>query len=73
MILLNLAITFFPGLNISIGGHLGGLLGGAIAFYAMSKVPGRRGMAAPIAVCVVVAAVSIAAAVAVSGRTEGLF
>src|SRR5687768_457049 len=34
VLLINLAITFFPGFNISIGGHPRGLLGGALAAVA---------------------------------------
>jgi membrane associated rhomboid family serine protease len=73
-ILLNLAITFFPGLNISIGGHLGGLIGGAAAFYAMQKITERRrGLVLPILACVVVGAIAVAASVAVADRPTGLF
>src|SRR3954452_6523487 len=42
LILLNLAIGFLPGLNISIGGHLGGLVAGAAAGYAMDQLQTRR-------------------------------
>jgi membrane associated rhomboid family serine protease len=41
LILLNLALTFaIP--NISIGGHLGGLIGGILATLALAEAPRRR-------------------------------
>src|SRR3954471_17881272 len=42
LILLNLAIGFLPGLNISIGGHLGGLIGGGLAGFVMERLQQRR-------------------------------
>jgi membrane associated rhomboid family serine protease len=68
VILINLALGFIIP-NISIGGHLGGLFGGAAAAFLMDKVSERRrGLVAPIAACLVVAVVVAVAAVAVSGR-----
>jgi membrane associated rhomboid family serine protease len=68
VILLNLALPFvFPGLNISIGGHIGGLVGGAIAAIAVERLgPLRRGDLLPVLACTAVGAVSVVGAIAVS-------
>ncbi len=56
--------------GISIGGHLGGVVGGAICGWLIVQLGERRGMqAAAIAGCVVVAALSVVAAIAVAGST----
>jgi membrane associated rhomboid family serine protease len=70
VILINLALSFIIP-NISIGGHIGGLIGGAAAAYAMERLSARRaGIAAPIAACVAVSAIAAVAAVAVAGRNS---
>jgi membrane associated rhomboid family serine protease len=62
---INLLITFFPGFHISIGGHLGGLAGGALAMLAMEALSKRRSALPSVLACAVIAFASVAAAVAV--------
>jgi membrane associated rhomboid family serine protease len=68
VILLNLALPFvFPGLNISIGAHVGGLVGGTVAALAIDRLGAmRRGDLLPVLACTVVGAVSVIGAIAVS-------
>jgi membrane associated rhomboid family serine protease len=68
LILFNLALPFvFPGLNISIGGHVGGLIGGSIAALAIDRLATvRRGDLLPVLACAAVAVVSVIGAVAVA-------
>ncbi len=68
VILINLVLGFvIP--NVSVGGHLGGLAGGVLCALAMERVAGRgRGVALPIAACVLIGVVAAVAGVAVSGR-----
>jgi membrane associated rhomboid family serine protease len=66
VILINLAITFvIPG--ISIGGHLGGLVGGAVTAYLMDQVSQRRrGDLLPVLTCVGVSALAVVGSYAVA-------
>ena len=68
VILFNLALPFlFPNLNISIGAHIGGLIGGAIAALAIEWLsPRRRGDLLPVLACVAVGAVSVVGAISVA-------
>jgi membrane associated rhomboid family serine protease len=65
VILFNLALPFlFPNLNISIGAHVGGLIGGAIAALAIEYLgQRRRGDLYPVLACVAVGAVSVVGAI----------
>ena len=65
ILLINLAITFFPGFNISIGGHLGGLVGGVVAAVAVEAIATRYRSPVPaVLVCALIAIGSVVAAVA---------
>jgi membrane associated rhomboid family serine protease len=66
LIVINLLLGFaIPG--VSVGGHIGGLIGGGIAALAMDRLSGRpRGAALSVAACFLVAVVSVAGAIAFS-------
>ena len=64
ILIINLLITFFPGFNISIGGHLGGLAGGVLASLAIEALSKRRSPIPAVLVCTAIAIASVVAAVA---------
>ncbi len=64
ILILNLVITFLPGTNISIGGHLGGLIGGVLAALAVEGLSKRRSPVVAVLVCAAIAIGSVVAAVA---------
>jgi membrane associated rhomboid family serine protease len=69
LIVLNLVLTF--GLRgISIGGHIGGLIGGAAAAYVLVEMGARRRSAAlPLLACAALAAASVAGSLAVAAQS----
>ena len=71
VILLNLGLTFVIG-NISIGGHIGGLLGGALAALAITRLRRTSSPYPTVAICAAVGAISVAGGVwaSVSERAE---
>jgi membrane associated rhomboid family serine protease len=72
IILINLALGLvIP--NISIGGHIGGLIGGAAAAFAMERLSARtRGIALPVAAVLAIGIAAGVAAIAVSGQASGV-
>jgi membrane associated rhomboid family serine protease len=65
-----LSVTFT---GISLGGHLGGLVGGLIGGWLVTELGERRGRSAQVlAGCALLAAASVAGAIAVAGA-QGLF
>jgi membrane associated rhomboid family serine protease len=70
ILFINLAITFFPGVNISIGGHIGGFIGGGLVALAMDQASRRRlPQAVALVASVAVGAIAVAGALAVAGSS----
>jgi membrane associated rhomboid family serine protease len=68
ILFINLAITFFPGVNISIGGHIGGFIGGGLVALAIDQAARRRlPQAVALGASAVVGVVAVAGALAVAG------
>ncbi|HEV7938306.1 MAG TPA: rhomboid family intramembrane serine protease [Solirubrobacteraceae bacterium] len=68
LIIINLIFSFTFS-NISVGAHIGGLIGGTLAGLAIRTADDRRRSWAGLAACVALSAASIFAAIAVSGST----
>jgi membrane associated rhomboid family serine protease len=66
LIVINLIFSFLVP-DISIGAHLGGLIGGVLAGLAMRAADDRKVPAVGLIACVVIAAASIAGSLAVAG------
>jgi membrane associated rhomboid family serine protease len=61
---LNLIITFLPGSHIAYGAHLGGLIGGIVAAFAVEHLARRRASLVPaVAFCVALSAVAVAGSI----------
>jgi membrane associated rhomboid family serine protease len=74
VIILNLFLSVLvPG--VSIGGHLGGLVGGVLVALALQYLPAlRRSQALAVAGCALIAAVAVVGAIAVANaKTDDLF
>ncbi|HEY7836319.1 MAG TPA: rhomboid family intramembrane serine protease [Solirubrobacteraceae bacterium] len=65
LIILNLVLSFSLA-NISVGAHVGGLIGGALAALAIRTADGRRAPALGFLACLLISAIAVAASVAVS-------
>jgi membrane associated rhomboid family serine protease len=72
LIVLNLAFSFVWS-GISIGGHLGGLLGGSLAMLAFHEADKRRQPLLGYAAMGVLAVIAVAGALAVAGSEHGAF
>ncbi len=69
LILINLVISFtIPG--ISWGGHVGGLLGGALAAFVFQQAARRRAQPIALAVCALIAAGAVAGSIVTSKSSE---
>ena len=69
LILINLVISFtLPG--ISWGGHIGGLIGGALAAFILQEGDRRRAQSLALAACGLIAVGAVAASIATSKATE---
>ncbi len=65
IILINLALGFIIP-NVSVAGHVGGLIGGALCGFLMDQSLRYRRRELPVIVCVVVGAVAVAGALMVA-------
>jgi membrane associated rhomboid family serine protease len=71
LIVINLVFSFVLA-NISIGGHIGGLVGGGLAALALQQGDRSRSRALGLALCGLLAIGAAAGALAAAGQTTGL-
>lgn len=67
LIVLNLGLGFVLN-NVSVGGHVGGLIGGALAALAFGAADRRRQPTLGFLACALIAVVAVIAAIAVAGQ-----
>lgn len=72
LLILNLIIGFIPGLHIAWGGHIGGFIGGGLAAAAFGLAARRKLPAVGFAACVVLCAIAVAGAIAISGAGHNI-
>jgi membrane associated rhomboid family serine protease len=72
LIIFNLILSFTLS-NISVGAHVGGLIGGALAALALRVAETRRMQALGLVACVVLSAASVAGALAAAGASGSGF
>ncbi len=70
LIVINLILSFSLA-NISVGAHVGGLVGGAIAGLAIRTADSRQVPALGLIACVLLSAAAVIAAIAVAGAATG--
>lgn len=68
LIVINLIVSFTFS-NISVGAHIGGLIGGALAGLAMLVADRRRSLALGMAGCLALSVISVVGALAVAGSS----
>jgi len=71
LILINLAFSFVVS-NISIGGHIGGLIGGALATLALHQGDRSRSRTLGLGLCALLAVGAVAGAIAAAGQPNGI-
>lgn len=69
LIVINLALSFTVS-NISVGAHIGGLIGGALAGLAIRTADDRHRSALGILACLALSALAVAGALLVAGSTN---